>query len=84
MNRLGMAVVLVAGCTSRQAYDTEEPDDGASCEEFCKAVQETCPSDTECLHSCENGTFPPDQEDVSCAQLATSCEETNACFNGFY
>lgn len=56
-----------------------------SCESFCAAVEAACPTDTECLHSCQDlATKAPTGNDVKCAENAESCDDTNACFSALF
>lgn len=67
------------------AASTSGGGDAGGCAAFCEAVQAACPTDTECLHSCEDlATRAPSGNDVRCAENAGDCDDTNACFGALF
>lgn len=55
-------------------------DESFTCSDFCSRVNEVC-DDPACVSSCEEiGDGTPSDASIDCANDATSCQETNACF----
>ncbi len=81
---LGKVTESEAGSTERQCIERAASNglivEGSTCEDFCDLVQEVC-DDPACVSSCEEfGDGAASEAAVSCAEDATSCQETNACF----
>lgn len=70
-------------CTSlAQAAGFAGENTDITCEVFCDAVQQVCPDDTECEHSCEDITGDGFTQitALDCAESAKDCTGTNQCF----
>lgn len=64
---------------------TKSTSEATPCEQFCRHVLDACPSDTSCVESCEDLTArDPGADDIACADRATNCDQTNACFGPLF